>query len=287
MRKGQDTILVTGATGHQGGAVARELLARGHKVKAMTRKPASLAAAGLGARGAEVVPGDLDDAASLEKVLRGAWGVFAVQNAAEAGVEREEEQGHRIATLAMQQGIHHFVYTSVGSAHRKTRIPHFDSKWRIEQTVRTAGFPSWVIVRPVFFMDNFLSPWMKPVIEQGRLMIALQASTRLQMIAVSDIGKYGALAFEDAARLNGREIDIAGDERTMPETAAILGKAVGRTITFQQVPISEVRKMSEDVALMMEWFDRVGYDADIKKNEKEFGVQATSLAEWARSVKWG
>jgi uncharacterized protein YbjT (DUF2867 family) len=285
MKKGQDTIVVTGATGHQGGAVARELLAKGHKVKAMTRKPASPAAVALKARGAEVVQGDLDDAASLEQLLRGAWGVFAVQNTWEAGVAKEEEQGHRLVKLARQQGVQHFVYTSVGSAQRKTGIPHFDNKARIEQSVRSEGFPSWVIIRPVFFMENFLSPWAKPAIDQGQLMLAIQPTTKLQMIAVSDIGKYGALAFAEAARMNGKEIDLAGDEKTMPETAAVFSKAAGRTVTFQQVPIQEVRTVSADQAVMLEWFDRVGYNADIKKNEQEYGIRATPLNEWAKALK--
>ncbi len=95
MRAGKDVVLVTGATGQQGGAVARQLLARGHKVKAMTRKPDGDNAKALAELGAEVVQGDLDDAASLERAIDGAWGVFAVQNSWEAGVEGEEEQGKR------------------------------------------------------------------------------------------------------------------------------------------------------------------------------------------------
>ena len=123
----QDLVLVTGATGQQGGAVAVQLLARGHKVRALTRKPDGEKAQALAARGAEVVRGDLDDAQSIERALKGVWGTFAVQNTWEAGVEREEEQGKRFAQLAKQQGVQHFVYTSVGSAHRQTGIPHFDN----------------------------------------------------------------------------------------------------------------------------------------------------------------
>ena len=211
MAQGKGVILVTGATGHQGGAVARELLARKNTVRAMTRKPDSDAAKALTRQGAEVVKGDLNDAESLRRALQGAWGVFAVQNTWEAGVEGEEAQGKRIAELARQAGVQHYVYSSVGSAHRKTGIPHFDNKWRIEETVRGLGFPSHVILRPVFFMDNFVSPWFKPGIDQGKVMIALKPTTVLQMIAVKDIGKYGLLAFEKAEELNRKEIDLAGD----------------------------------------------------------------------------
>ena len=286
MAKPKGVILVTGATGQQGGAVARELRARKHAVRAMTRKPESDAAKVLGRLGAEVVRGDLDDPESVKRAIRGAWGVFAVQNTWEAGVEKEEVQGKRMANLAKQGGVQHFVYTSVGSAHRKTGIPHFDNKWRIEETVRALSFPSYVIIRPVFFMDNFLSPWFKPGIDQGKLMIGLEPNTVLQMIAVTDIGKYGALAFAQAEELNRKEIDLAGDAHTMPETAQIMSKAAGRAITFQPVPIEDVRKGSEDYALMLEWFERVGYNVDIPALAKQYGVRPTTLAEWAAKVKW-
>jgi len=287
MNIGKDAILVTGATGQQGGAVARELLARGHKVRAMTRKPSGDSAKALAALGAEIVQGDLDDASSLPRAVQGVWGLFAVQNTWEAGVAREEAQGKQVAEMAKKAGIQHYVYSSVGSADRKTGIPHFDNKWRVEETVRGLGFPSHTIVRPVFFMENFLSPWFKPGIDQGKLMIGIEPSTVLQMIAVGDIGKYGRLAFERHAELNGRAVEIAGAAHSMPDTARILSQAVGRTIMFSRVPIEEVRKFSEDFAVMLEWFDRVGYSADIPANAKAFGIRPTTLEEWANCQNWG
>jgi len=286
MHIGTDLILVTGATGQQGGATARELLAAGHKVRAMTRNPASDAARALAALGAEVVQGDLNDQASLERALAGAWGVFAVQNTWEAGVEQEEVQGKRIAEAARKAGVQHFVYASVGSAHRQTGIPHFDNKARVEETVRSLGFPSFVILRPVFFMENLTSPWFKPAIDEGTLAVGMSPEVPLQMIAVADIGKYGRAAFERHAELNGESIDIAGDSLTMPEAAEIISGAAGRTVSHFQVPIEEVRKFSEDFALMLEWFDRAGYEADIAANAVRFGIEPTSFARWAGAVDW-
>jgi uncharacterized protein YbjT (DUF2867 family) len=286
MNKGKDLILVTGATGQQGGAVARELLAAGHKVRAMTRKPEGEAAQALAVLGAEIVQGDLDDAESVKAALDGAWGVFAVQNSWEAGIDGEERQGKDIARLAKEAGVQHFVYTSVGSAHRATGIPHFDNKYRVEETIRELDLPSFTILRPVFFMDNFLAPWFKPGIDEGSLMIGVKPETRLQMIAVDDIGKYGLVAFERHAELNGMAIDIAGDEMTMPEAATVIGKAAGRPVQFVSVPIEEVRKFSEDFALMLEWFDRVGYDADIPGAASQYGVEPTSLETWAAGTAW-
>jgi uncharacterized protein YbjT (DUF2867 family) len=286
MNTGKDLIVVTGATGRQGGAVARELLAKGHKVRAVTRHPDAAAAKELSKLGAEVVAGDLDDAASLRKAVTGAWGLFSVQDTWEAGVEREEEQGKRLATVAREHGVHHIVYTSVASAHRKTGIPHFENKWRVEETIRGLKFPSHTIIRPVFFMENLASPWFLPSIQQGTLAVAIKPETVLQMIAVRDIGKHGLRAFERHAELNGREIDLAGDQLAMPATAEILTRSAGQRVTFQQVPIEEVRKMSADYALMLEWFDRVGYDVDIERLAKESGIRPTPFAEWAPTADW-
>lgn len=279
-------ILVTGATGQQGGAVARELLKKGFPVRAMTRKPDSENAKALADLGAEIVTGDLNDVSSLENALKDIWGVFGVQNTWEAGVEVEEEQGIRLALTAKKAGVKHYVYTSVGSADRNTGIPHFDNKWRVEEKIRELGFDSYVIIRPVFFMDNFYSPWFKPAIDQGTLAVAIKPDTVLQMISVEDIGKYGAWAFEKAEELNGREIDIAGDQLTMPEVAEILSTAAGRKINFISPPIEEVRKFSDDFATMLEWFDKVGYNADINSISEESGIKHVTFSEWASKVKW-
>lgn len=273
------TILITGATGQQGGATLHNLLGKGFALRALTRKPDGEKARALANAGVDVVQGDLNDAASLQSALEGAWGVYAVQNTWDAGVEGEEEQGKRIAALAKDAGVEHFVYSSVGSAHRQTGIPHFDNKWRIEQTVRSLGFPSTVILRPVFFMENLVSPWF---LNGDRLVSTLKPETSLQMIAVEDIGVFGARAFTHAAQLNGREIDLAGDAVTLPVATATLSAALGRPLEYLQIPVSEVRKNSEDFALMLEWFDSTGYNADISGLEREFGVTLTTFQAWAR-----
>jgi uncharacterized protein YbjT (DUF2867 family) len=273
-------ILVTGATGKQGGATISHLARRGgFKLRAMTRKPSGDAAKALAKLGAEVVEGDLDDQASLERAVAGAWGVFAVQNTWEAGVEKEEEQGKRLARVAKDKGVQHFVYASVGSAHKQTGIPHFENKFRVEQLVKQLGFPSYAIVRPVFFMENLLSPWF---LNGDKLTTALKPETKLQMIASDDVGKFEADAFIRADKWKGVELDIAGDALTMPETAAALSKGLGRTITFQQIPIEAVRQNSDDFAKMLEWFDAVGYSADIASHEPQWGIRPLKLDAWLK-----
>jgi uncharacterized protein YbjT (DUF2867 family) len=218
------TILITGVTGNQGGAVAQALQGSGFRLRGLTRKPESERAAALARDGIDVIKGDLDDEATLRRAVAGAWGVFGVQNSWEAGVEREEAQGKRLATLAREADVEHYVYTSVGSAHKRTGVPHFDNKWRIEETVRGLQFPSHVILCVRYSLWR-IAPYS---LQGDTLAWALGPSTKLQMIAVDDIGWFGARAFTDAAALNRREIDLAGDVRTMPEAAAILAEALGR-----------------------------------------------------------
>src|SRR5437867_10817706 len=196
------TILITGVTGNQGGAVAQALQGTGFYLRGLTRMPDSERAAALARHGVDVVKGELEDEATLRGALAGAWGVFGVQNTGEAGVEREEAQGKRLATLAREAGVEHYVYTSVGSAHQRTGVPHFDNKWRIEETVRGLRFPSHVILRPVFFMQNLPAPYS---LQGPTLAWALGAGTKLQMIALDDIGWFGARAFTEAATLKDRK----------------------------------------------------------------------------------
>jgi uncharacterized protein YbjT (DUF2867 family) len=279
----EKVILITGATGKQGGATLRHLAKRGgFKLRALTRKPDGDAAKAVAALGAEVVAGDLNDAASLERAMTGVWGVFSVQNTWEAGVEGEEEQGKRVAKIARDKGVQHYVYTSVGSAHEKTGIPHFDNKFRVEQEVKKLGFPSYVILRPVFFMENLPSAWF---LNGDKLTTALKPDTKLQMVAVDDIGKFSAKAFIEADKFKGAEIDYAGDAVTMPEAAAALSELTGKQVTYQPIPIAAVRQNSDDFARMLEWFDAGGYTADIPSLEKKWGIRPITLKEWVRTQK--
>ena len=276
-------VLVTGATGKQGGATLRHLAhAGGFALRAMTRKPEGEAARSLAALGAEVVKGGLDDPASLERALAGAWGVFAVQNTWEAGVEREEAQGKRLAELARRAGVQHYVYASVGSAHLATGIPHFDNKARVEAKVRELKFPSHVILRPVFFMENLVTPWF---LQGDQLVTAMRPTTKLQMIASDDIGRFAARAFIEAERFRGTEADLAGDAATMVEAAEVVSGIVGRKVAFQPIPIEAVRANGDDFAKMLEWFERVGYSVDIPSLEGRWGFRPKTLREWAREQR--
>lgn len=275
-------ILVTGATGQQGGAVARALLAKGQQVRVMTRNPEK--AASLAKAGAEIVQGDLTNQAILQMALRGVHGVFAMSTPFEAGMEAEVRQGIMLADAAKQAGITHYVYTSVGSAHRNTGIPHFDSKWKVEQHIRKIGLPA-TILRPVWFMENFTT-FAKPSAE-GVLMLPMKPARKLAMVALKDIGAFGAAAFLRPNDFLGQAIDIAGDDLTMPETAALLTKAMGRPIRFQEFQMDQAEAaMGHDLAAMFRWFNEIGYVIDIPGLKQQFGIPLTTFAEWIKTMDW-
>ena len=262
MSNSEKTIVVTGATGQQGGATARHLLAQGWHVRALTRDPQGAAARALAAAGAEVVSGNMYDRASLDQAFAGAYGVFSVQNfwLPDVGAAGEVRQGKIVADAAKAAGVRHLVYTSVGGAERQTGLSHFDSKWQIEEYVRSLSLPATVL-RPVFFMENLTSPMMGP--RDGVLANALRPTTSLQMIAVEDIGFFAALAFARPQEFIGKAIELAGDSLTMPQVAETMTRVTGQPVQFVEVPLEQVAAFSQETADMLAWFNGHGYEADI------------------------
>ena len=199
-------------------------------------------------------------------------------------MEAEVRQGIVLADAAKQAGIAHYVYTSVGSAHRNTGIPHFGSKWKVELHIRQIGLPA-TILRPVWFMENFTT-FAKPSAE-GVLMLPMKPARKLAMVALKDIGEFGAAAFLRPNDFLGQAIDLAGDELTMPETAALLTKAMGRPIRFQEFPMDQAEAaMGHDLATMFRWFNEVGYVIDIPGLKQQFGIPLTTFAEWMKTIDW-
>ena len=280
------SILVTGATGQQGGAVAHALLSRGHRVKALTRNPESDTARRLASAGADIVAGDLGDAASIVKAASSVDTMYLMGNSYEAGVEEETRQGIIAADAAKAAGVGHLIYSSVADADKKTGIPHFESKYLVEKHVAGLGIP-YTISAPVAFMENFVAPWSIGALSQGTHAFAMPPKRVLQLVAVADIGAFVAALVERREQVFGKRFDFAGDEHSGEAQAKILSQAIGRPIAYQEIPIAVARQQSEDVALMFEWFDNVGYDADIAALRRDFpDVRWHSFADWAREFDW-
>jgi uncharacterized protein YbjT (DUF2867 family) len=178
------------------------------------------------------------------------------------------------------------VYTSVGSADRATGIPHFESKYQVERYLASTDLPH-AVIGPVSFMENALGPHVLEGLRQDTYASALPPGRKLQQVAVDDIGRFAALVIERSDTMSGKRIDLASDELTGAEEAAILSEVLGRDIRYQEIPLDAMRERSEDLAIMYEWFDRVGYDADIEGLRREFpDVGWHTFADWAREQDW-
>jgi uncharacterized protein YbjT (DUF2867 family) len=239
---------------------------KGFPVRAMTREPEKREARNLAGNGIEVVRGDLDDPASLMRALDGVYGAYSVQYARH-GVEAEVRQGINLADAAKKSRISHFIYSSVGAADQNTGIPHFESKAKIERHVRDTGLP-FTIVRPVFFMENWLA--MRGQIELHTLAQPLAPDTRLQMVAVDDIGECVSTAFEQPQKFQSRTIELAGDELSMTELAQAFSRITGKDVHYMQVPWSQFSAQAgSEITMMYHWFQDAGYHADIASLRQE------------------
>ena len=285
MDKTSRTILVTGATGNQGGAVLRHLMPHGWRLRAMTRDPSKPAAQELAAMGVEVVEGDMKDPASLIRAMEGCYGVFAVTTPFEVGVEEETVYGVAMADAALATGVEHFVYSSVASANDETGIPHFESKMRVEEHVQYIGVP-FTIVRPVFLMENFAYPMTKEGLTKGKLAMGIDPDQPLQMIALDDVGYAIARVFDRREKYLGKAVDLAGDELTMTVAADLLGEAMGCHVRFTQIPMEDLRAISDDYAAMYDWFNSGGYHVDLEM-QRVFNPGIHRFGDWVRETGWG
>ncbi len=279
------TVLVTGATGKQGGGVARRLLERGHKVKALSRKVDSPAAQALATLGAELVAGSLEDRAVLDRAAAGVDAVFAMSTPFEAGMDAETRQGITVADAA-QAAKAYLVYTSVGSADKKTGIPHFDSKYEVEKHIAKIGAKASILA-PVYFMDNAVS-FTREQLREGIFATPITAGRKLAQIALADIAACAVLALENPDRFAGKRHDIAGDDVTGNEAVEILSRVTGKKFSYFQVPMEMIRqRMGDDGAKMYEWFERVGYSIDLAALKRDFSeVGWHSFEGWARTQDW-
>lgn len=279
-----EPILVAGATGNQGGAVARRLLRAGWHVRALTRSPDGPRAQALAAQGAEVVKGDLDDETSLRRAVDGAYGVFSVQNFWEHGHDAEVRQGAALAEAAKEAGVQQFVYSSVGGAERRRGLSHFESKWEIENRIRALGLPA-TIVRPVFLMENLNAPRYRSGILGGTLALALRPDVALQLVACEDIGAFAERAFAEPETFVGEAVELAGDELTGPELAAALTRVLARPVRFVTLPLERLRAMNPEVAEMFEWLGSDGYKADLDALRRML-PDLLGFEAWLRLTGW-
>ncbi|MGW5329379.1 NmrA/HSCARG family protein [Streptomyces sp. NPDC004014] len=276
-------VLVVGATGQQGGAVARQLLAADWPVRALTRNPGKPGARALAKQGAQVVAGDLGDPDSLRRALADAYAVFCVTQFFEAGYEGEVAQGKLMVDLAAEAGIEHFVFSSVGSADKRTGIAHFDSKYEIEQHLGRSAVP-FTVLRPVFLMENWEGA--RQQIMDGILMTPLSPERPLQQVSVEDIGSFTLLALNHPDQWKGRSVDLAGDELSMTQTAETFTRVLQRPVAVRAISWEDFREQQgEEMYVMNRWFETTGYEADLDRLRESLpGI--LSLEEYLRLHHW-
>ncbi|MFF0153456.1 NmrA family NAD(P)-binding protein [Micromonospora sp. NPDC005203] len=296
-------VLVTGATGRQGGATARALLTAGVPVRALVRDPATDRARAVEALGAELVTGDLRDRDSLIRAAQGARAVFSVQMPAmtETTIDFDGEltQGFNLIDAALAAEVPQFVHTSVSGAGQHTETPgwaegrwaamapYYATKAGIQDRVREAGFKRWTLLKPSFFMDNFL-PSMAYLIPRGvagGLATVIKPQTSLSLVATDDIGRAAAAAIAEPDRFHGVELELASDYRTMTEIAKALSDALGVELSAPDMTEEEAiaAGMPEFAAISHEQMNVVGQPAR-PEYAQALGIPLTTFAQWARDA---
>ncbi|WP_410818438.1 NmrA family NAD(P)-binding protein [Micromonospora sp. 050-3] len=296
-------VLVTGATGRQGGATARALLAAGVPVRALVRDPATDRARAVQALGAELVTGDLDDRDSLVRAARGAQAVFSVQMPAMTGnsinFAGELAQAVNLIEAALAAEVPQFVHTSVSGAGQHTEAPgwaegrwaamepYYTTKAGIQERVREAGFPHWTLIKPGFFMDNLLpsAAYLLPRGVAGGLATVLKPQTSLSLVAVDDIGRAAAAAIADPDRFHGVELELASDHLTMTEIAKTLSDALGAELTAPDMTEEEAvaAGMPEWAGISHDLMNVAGQPAR-PEYARALGIPLTTFAEWTREA---
>ncbi|MFI0940213.1 NmrA/HSCARG family protein [Streptomyces sp. NPDC021020] len=293
-------VLVTGATGRQGGATARALLAAGVPVRALVRDPAADRAEAVRAAGAELVTGDLHDRDSVTRAAEGARAVFSVQMPAATAegfdFEGEVAQAVNLIEGAKAAGVPQFVHTSASGVGRHTETPGWaEGRWAsmepalgaksaIQDRVRAAGFPHWTLLKPGFFMENFLPSmaFLFPRGIAGGLVSVLHPRTRLSLVAVDDIGSAAAAALTAPERFDGVELELASDYLSMTEIADVLSRTLGTPLSAPDM--TEAEALSAGMPPMgatHEWLNVAGQPGR-PQYARDLGIPLTGFEEWTR-----
>ena len=275
------TIVVTGATGRQGGAVTRSLLGTGWHVRALTRNAKSQKARALSALGAEVVQGDMQDRQSLDRIFKGAYGVYSIQNPMLAGLEAEVIQGKRVADAAKEASVQHLVYGSTGVG-RPTGIGSWDSKLQVEAHMKALGIPL-TILRPRAFMELMSDKAFYPAVSTWHLMPKLMGATRpLGWISTDDLGIIAAKAFSAPERFIGQEINLASDVKSIEECRAIWREVMGKKPSRFPMPIWLFQRfVGTDLTTMWRWLRTGEIDFDTEPT-LAIHPEALRIEAWIR-----
>jgi uncharacterized protein YbjT (DUF2867 family) len=273
-------VAVTGATGRQGGAVARHLLSAGWRVRAVTRNPDGPAARALAALGAEVVRADMMDNSELVHAFRDAYGVYSVQNFMPGGTAAEITQGRNVADAAKATKVQHVVYGSAGPSVTDTGVAAWSSKLTVQAHIRALGLPLTVL-RPMAFMELMTDKDFFPPVSTWSLMPKLMGQDRpLGWVCANDLGAIAARAFAEPDRFVGAELALASDVQSIAQCRQIWQDVYGRPPRRFPMPVWMFRRfVGSDLITMWRWLGTTKVDFDPAPT-RELLPTALTVREW-------
>ncbi|KOV74402.1 MULTISPECIES: NmrA/HSCARG family protein [unclassified Streptomyces] len=299
-------IAVTGATGSQGGSVARSILAdrdSAFAVRAITRNPASPAARELAALGAELVRADFHDEPTVHKAFEGAHGAFLVTDFwAHGSAAKETEEIGVLVRAAEAAGLRHVIWSTLEDTREllplddqrmpvlqeKYNVPHFDAKGAGNKLFTEAGVPT-TFLNTTFFFQGFLDAFLPRRAEDGVLTVTMpfEDGKLLSGVDVADIGRTAHALLKGGERFVGRTIGLAGDHLTGAQYAEKLGAAIGEPVRFRSVPYDVFRSLdipaAEEIANMFQYygdFDREFTGARDLDRLREINPELRSFDAW-------
>jgi uncharacterized protein YbjT (DUF2867 family) len=260
--------------------VTRHLLRGGWRVRALTRTPDGTKARALAALGAEVVRADMGDRASLLAALRGAHGVYSVQNPMTSGLEAEVRQGTLVAEVAKEVGVGHLVYGSAGTGQAGTGIGSWESKLAVERRMKELGLPVTVL-RPTAFMELMTDRGYFPGASTWHLMPKLMGASRpVAWLSVDDLGAIAAAAFADPDQFVGADLKLASDVQTIDACRALYREVVGKAPPRMPMPLWLFERFAgKDVPTMWRWLGTAGIDWDTA-TARAIHPGALTVREW-------
>jgi uncharacterized protein YbjT (DUF2867 family) len=275
-------VLVVGATGRQGGAVAYALLRAGHHVRAMTRTLAHPEANALRLRGARLAWADLDDERRLREAVDGADAVFLVTPRS-GKTSVEARHGLLVAEAAREAGVSHLVFAA-GAGPGPT--PRHDPRLEVEQYIRSTQVPH-TILRPAFLMENLLADWCLDRLQQGELPLATPPGRKLQQLALAYLARFVCLVLERRDEFLNRSIALASDELSPIEMAATLARVLGHGIRYDPQRMAQLHADNDAAAAAFEWLWEGSADADVAALRRDYDeVNWHTLDGWARRQQW-
>lgn len=284
-------ILIVGATGSLGGAVARKVLADGHKVRVLVRSGSS--GADLVAAGAEAVVGDLKDAASLRQACAGVDTLITTANAMGRGgadtTESVDRDGNQhLIDAAAAEGVGHFVFTSALGASTDNPAPFLRAKGEAEHRLMASGM-TWTILQPNVFMDTSIPMVVGgPALAGQPITLVGDGRRRHSMVAMRDVAEYVLAAVDTEAARNARIILGGPEPVSWRDIIAAFETELGRPIPVQSVPLSErVPGLPDAVDAMFHALATYDSPIDMTETAATYGVRPTSVADFVRDLVAG